>query len=78
VPEFSSKAQRSAGSAQGIAFRARGLEQSHPQISWSDIIGQRNILAHEYGQIDYELLYKTVIEDIPQLVSVLQGLLPSE
>ena len=28
------------------------VRQSHPEISWSEIIGQRNILAHEYGQID--------------------------
>lgn len=48
----------------------------HTQIPWSDIIGQRNILAHEYGQIDYELLYKTASHDVPQLVSILQDLLP--
>jgi hypothetical protein len=29
----------------------------HPEIPWRSIIGQRNILAHEYGQIDHELLY---------------------
>lgn len=29
---------------------------SHPEVAWRQIIGQRNILAHEYGQIDYELL----------------------
>jgi uncharacterized protein with HEPN domain len=57
---------------------SKEFQQSHADIPWSDIIGQRNILAHEYGQIDYELLYKTVVEDIPQLVSLLQGLLPSE
>ena len=26
---------------------------AHPEIPWRTIIGQRNILAHEYGQIDY-------------------------
>lgn len=25
------------------------FRQAHPEISWSEIIGQRNILAHEYG-----------------------------
>ena len=31
-------------------------QSQHPEIAWRDMIGQRNILAHEYGQIDYELL----------------------
>ena len=49
---------------------------AHPEIPWRLIIGQRNILAHEYGQIDHELLYKTAVEDIPRLIGQIQGLLP--
>lgn len=48
----------------------------HPEIPWRQMIGQRNILAHEYGQIDHELLYKTASEDIPALIARLQVLLP--
>jgi uncharacterized protein with HEPN domain len=46
--------------------------QSQADIPWSDVIGQRNILAHEYGQIDYELLYKTATEDVPALIVLLE------
>ena len=49
---------------------------NHPEIPWRKIIGQRNILAHEYGQIDHAILYKTVIEDIPVLIKLLVDLLP--
>lgn len=52
------------------------FQNAHPEISWREIIGQRNILAHEYGQIDHALLYKTAIEDIPDLIHKLQMLLP--
>ncbi|MFQ5582793.1 MAG: DUF86 domain-containing protein [Mariprofundaceae bacterium] len=48
----------------------------HPQIAWHAIIGQRNIIAHEYGQIDYELLYRTVADDIPVLIQQLESLIP--
>jgi uncharacterized protein with HEPN domain len=48
---------------------------AHPEIPWRRIIGQRNILAHEYGQIDHELLYKTASEDIPALTARLEALL---
>ncbi len=36
---------------------------AHPEIPWREIIGQHNVLAHEYGQIDHELLYKTASQD---------------
>lgn len=49
---------------------------SHPEIPWRQIIGQRNILAHEYGQIDHALLYKTGVDDAPELIVLLENLLP--
>lgn len=42
-------------------------QQDHPEIPWREIICQRNILVHEYGQIDHPLLYKIAVEDIPEL-----------
>ncbi len=50
--------------------------EAHPEIPWRQIIGQRNILAHEYGQIDHELLYKTAVDDIPELIVILENVLP--
>lgn len=45
-------------------------------IPWQEIIGQRNILAHEYGQIDYEILYKTATRDVSHLIPLLEKALP--
>lgn len=39
----------------------------HPEIAWQEVKGLRNLLAHEYGQIDYEILYQTVEEDVALL-----------
>lgn len=49
---------------------------AHPEVPWRTLIGQRNILAHEYGHIDHELLYRTVMDDVPELIVQLQSLLP--
>ena len=49
---------------------------SHPEIPWRQIIGQRNILAHEYGQIDYEMLFNTATNDIPELIVLIERCLP--
>ncbi len=54
------------------------FKRQHGQIQWHLMIGQRNIIAHEYGQIDYEMLFRTVIEDIPAMVEQLRAILPAE
>lgn len=46
---------------------SKTTQQLQSEIPWSDLIGQRNILAHEYGQIDHELLYKTATDDVPHV-----------
>lgn len=51
-------------------------QKAHPEIPWREIIGQRNILVHVYGQVDHELLFKTATEDIPALIIVIEELLP--
>lgn len=38
-------------------------------IPWSNIKGMRNIVAHDYGSVDEELLWETATEDIPILLS---------
>jgi uncharacterized protein with HEPN domain len=53
------------------SFRA-----AHVEIPWISIIGQRNVLAHEYGHIRYDLLWETVARRLPDLVRRLEGLLP--
>lgn len=38
------------------------------------IIGMRNILAHEYGEIDYEIVWRAATVSIPALIPVLDEL----
>ncbi|MHB1390463.1 MAG: HepT-like ribonuclease domain-containing protein [Thermoleophilia bacterium] len=52
------------------------FKETHPRIQWRQIIGQRNIIVHEYGQIDYEMLYQTATNDIPELISAIEPILP--
>lgn len=43
-----------------------------PEIAWHQIWGMRNCLAHDYPNVDPEILWKTVKEQIPQLRQQLQ------
>ncbi|MCK4914156.1 MAG: DUF86 domain-containing protein [Planctomycetes bacterium] len=45
---------------------------AHPEIPWRQIIGQRNVLIHEYGEIKQERIWKVVVENIPQLIDLLK------
>ncbi len=48
------------------------------QVPWAMIIGMRNRLIHAYFEIDLDILWKTVAEDIPPLISMLEEIISSE
>ncbi len=52
------------------------FQEAHPEIPWRKIIAQRHILAHEYGEVQDELLWKVATVHIPELLALLQPLLP--
>jgi uncharacterized protein with HEPN domain len=33
------------------------FREQHPEIEWAQIIGLRNILAHEYGEVKTDKIY---------------------
>ena len=51
--------------------------QAHPEIPWQSIIAQRNVLAHEYGEIKHEMIWKVATIRIPELISLLEILIPA-
>ena len=52
-----------------------GFKSAHPEIDWRSIVGQRNVLAHKYGVIDNERLFKTGTESVPGLIAALEKIL---
>jgi uncharacterized protein with HEPN domain len=46
-----------------------------PQIPWNSIVSMRNRLIHAYFDIDLDILWKTIIEDIPPLIPKIENLL---
>jgi uncharacterized protein with HEPN domain len=49
---------------------------AHPEIPWRQIIAQRNVLAHEYGEVLQEKVWRVAVEHIPALVAQLEPLVP--
>jgi uncharacterized protein with HEPN domain len=43
-----------------------------PEIPWADIIGMRHRLIHAYFDINLEILWRTVEQDLPPLLVALE------
>jgi len=61
----------------GEAARAvpEEVRQLAPDIPWPEIIGMRNILVHGYFEIDTDVVWNTVQQDVPRLRASVEALL---
>ncbi len=57
---------------------SKDFKRDHPEIPWKQVIGMRNRLIHGYFDIDLDIVWRTVNDDIPSLVSKLEKILDDE
>ena len=50
----------------------------HVGVPWRDIGRMRDLFAHRYGTIDYEMTWNTSIEDVPELRKYLEAIKTDE
>ncbi len=43
------------------------FKNTYNEMPWNQIKALRNVVAHNYGKIDKETLWETILNDIPQL-----------
>ena len=46
-----------------------------PETEWSKIISFRNFVVHNYFDVDWEIIYKVIGEDIPKLKEQIKTLI---
>ena len=54
------------------------IRREHPEIPWSDIIGMRHKLVHDYTEIRLDEVWRTALEDLRPLIDILERIVPSE
>ena len=54
------------------------FREENPEIPWNEIRGMRNRMIHAYDDIDMDIVWETVQQDIPRLISQLERLAPPE
>jgi uncharacterized protein with HEPN domain len=59
---------------------ARGVSNAfktaHPEIAWRAIMAQRHRLAHEYGAINDDLIWRVATIHVPKLIAQIEPLIP--
>jgi len=53
-----------------------GFQAAHAEIAWHPIQAQRHALAHDYGEIKHERIWRVAMVHIPELVRQLEPLVP--
>ncbi len=51
------------------------VRAAYPELPWTKMIGQRNVIAHGYAVIDHGRLFETVTDDLPPLIAKLETIL---
>lgn len=54
------------------------FRKKHSHIPWKKMIGLRNRLIHGYFDINLDIVWDTVVEDLPPLVADLEKIIPPE
>ena len=54
------------------------MKRTRSTCSWREIIGMRNRLVHDYRSVDVAEVWRTVTNDLPALIDVLDDLTPAE
>ena len=62
-----------------IGEAARGISDEfrtqHPELPWKKMVGMRDRLIHGYYDVDLDVVWETVTEDLPGLVAKLESTL---
>lgn len=61
------------------AYRiSESTQQQYPQIPWGDIVGMRHRLVHGYYDIDLDIVWATVQNDLQPLITQLETILQND
>jgi uncharacterized protein with HEPN domain len=48
------------------------IRQRHSSVPWPGIVGMRNRLIHGYDEVDFDILWDVIQQDLPPLIAELR------
>ncbi|MFH1740541.1 MAG: DUF86 domain-containing protein [bacterium] len=52
--------------------------EKHPDIPWSEIVGMRHKIVHDYINLDTDVVWEVVTQDLEPLIDALERIIPPE
>ena len=54
---------------------SKKLKAERPSVRWTQIIGMRNLLIHDYGRVDINIIWRVVEHDLPPFKRAVEDML---
>lgn len=54
----------------------KSFQMAHPEVDWSGTIGLRNVIIHQYDQLQYETIWQIITVVVPTLLPQVKALVP--
>ena len=52
------------------------FREQHPEIPWRQMAGIRDIIAHQYDKVNFDMLWDVIQKGIPEMLEKVEPLLP--
>ena len=56
---------------------SKDYSRQYPDVPWNAIVGMRHKVVHDYLNVDEEVVWDTVVNELPVLISQLEKIMPS-
>jgi len=50
-------------------------KSAYQNLPWYEMVGMRNAMIHDYDDVDMVIVWETIQNDLPPLISVLESIL---
>jgi uncharacterized protein with HEPN domain len=60
---------------EGVKRLPMDLRSQHPSVPWKEIAGMRDHLSHGYDDVDYQVLWDAVQQDLPVSLATVEQML---
>jgi uncharacterized protein with HEPN domain len=57
---------------------SKPFRDAHPEVPWREIIGMRHRIVHDYLNVDEDIVWQVIQDDLPPLNKTLKKIIPRE
>lgn len=50
-------------------------KSAYQNLPWYEMVGMRNVMIHDYDDVDMVIVWETIQNDLPPLISALESIL---